>query len=484
MSSIPRAFISYSWDDDVHRSWVRDFAARLRGDGVDVLLDRWHAVPGDQLPAFMETAVKEAGFVLIVCTPNYRQKSEARLGGVGYEGDVMTGEVLTRQNDRKFVPILRSGDWDTASPSWLKGKYYIDLRGTPYAEASYGDLLRTLHDARPIPPPIGPRPVFASDNTFEDGSLARTSSQDTLEQHRVKKDAFSLAKQFLSDPGASIQLHDLVMEHARRVVAETRNDLFPLQGVDFSVEELTRRLRICETATQDLRRVLACVAYWGTQVHSPILTRTLARVTDHLDCGDGFIVWIGLRWYPAMLLLYSSGIAALASGRYDNLRVLLNTRVGCRRVSSEYGVFALAIGDEIGRIEQSDAFKQLSGYEKCYVPRSEYLFGLLQPELDDDLFLGKEYELVFDRFEVLLALVNATIRMKNGDNAWGPVGRFGWKTRSRVPHENPLWSIIQEAKHEGKAWPPFKAGLFESDYDQMISSADAYMTRVFQLGWI
>ena len=38
---VPRAFVSYSWDSDAHRRWVRDFATRLRRDGVDAALDQW-----------------------------------------------------------------------------------------------------------------------------------------------------------------------------------------------------------------------------------------------------------------------------------------------------------------------------------------------------------------------------------------------------------------------------------------------------------
>jgi TIR domain len=42
----PKTFISYSWDDDAHKEWVKQLATRLRADGVDVTLDRWHAAPG------------------------------------------------------------------------------------------------------------------------------------------------------------------------------------------------------------------------------------------------------------------------------------------------------------------------------------------------------------------------------------------------------------------------------------------------------
>ncbi len=149
------AFISYSWDDDDHRDWVRTLAARLRKDGVDVSIDRWAAVPGDQLPAFMERAIRENQFVVIICTPRYKCRSDARKGGVGYEGDIMAAEVMTSQNDRKFIPVLRSGDWPQAAPSWLLGKYYINLTGDPYSERYYEDLVRTLLGIRETPPPVG-----------------------------------------------------------------------------------------------------------------------------------------------------------------------------------------------------------------------------------------------------------------------------------------------------------------------------------------
>jgi hypothetical protein len=156
----PTAMISYSWDNDAHKAWVRTLATQLRSDGVDVSLDQWDTHPGDQLPAFMESAVRENDFVLIVCTPNYRERSDNRSGGVGYEGNVMTSEVLNEGNERKFVPILRGPDWSASAPTWLAGKIYIDLRGEPYSEKNYFDLLNTLLGRREGRPPLGQPPVL------------------------------------------------------------------------------------------------------------------------------------------------------------------------------------------------------------------------------------------------------------------------------------------------------------------------------------
>lgn len=151
---MPKAFVSYSWDSDEHRDWVLALATRLRSDGVEALLDQWHLVPGDQLPAFMENAVRESDYVLIVCTPRYKSRSERRVGGVGYEGDIITGQVLTTRNERKFIPVLRTGDWSDAAPTWLAGKYYVDLRGERYDERHYRDLLTSLLGTREQAPPV------------------------------------------------------------------------------------------------------------------------------------------------------------------------------------------------------------------------------------------------------------------------------------------------------------------------------------------
>jgi hypothetical protein len=151
----PKVFISYSWDSDQHREWTRELAERLRGDGSNVTLDQWHLAPGDQMAEFMERAVRENDLVLIICTPRYKQKSDERSGGVGYEGDIMTAEVLSTRNHRKFVPILRMGPWSDAAPSWLRGKLYVDLSGSSYSEDQYHDLLATIHNQRPSPPPVG-----------------------------------------------------------------------------------------------------------------------------------------------------------------------------------------------------------------------------------------------------------------------------------------------------------------------------------------
>lgn len=152
-------FISYAHEGSAHVEWVENLARRLQSDGFGVVLDRWHGVTGVPLPQFMETSIRTSGFVLVICTPTYKAKSDQRSGGVGYEGNVMTGEILVDRKMRKFVPVLRKGSWADAAPSWLRGNLYFDLREADLERSQYKQLVEALRrdegtsaaPARPAP---------------------------------------------------------------------------------------------------------------------------------------------------------------------------------------------------------------------------------------------------------------------------------------------------------------------------------------------
>ena len=154
----PTAFISYSWDDEEHKKWVKEFADRLLSDGINAVVDQYDLSLGDRLPQFMEQSISDADFVLIICTPNYKAKADRRTGGVGYEGHIISDELFQHHNERKFIPILRRGNFETALPKFCAGKLSIDLSDIPFSEEQYHDLLATIFGKK-SKPPIGKKPL-------------------------------------------------------------------------------------------------------------------------------------------------------------------------------------------------------------------------------------------------------------------------------------------------------------------------------------
>ena len=195
--------------------------------------------------------------------------------------------------------------------------------------------------------------------------------------------------------------------------------------------------------------------------------------------------WIELRWYPVILTSYAAGIAAISAENYSNLNVLFNAPVN----SSDHPVSTLpqvlALGKAISQLKINNTFKMIPGHERQYTPRSEYLYKFLQPQLDDLLFLGKDYERCFDEFEIMLALVHADLRLQENPDAsgWGPVGRFGWRYYRDISH-SPFPEILKIVKKEKKLWYPLKAGLFGGSYKRFKIAAEKFQTSTLnRLNW-
>lgn len=158
-NNVPKVFISYSWESKEHSEWVNSLADKLLADGIEAIIDSYDVIPGDRLPEFMESSIKDSDYVIIICTEEYKRKANNREKGVGYESHIISAELYNNHNDRKFIPIIRQGEFNTAIPTYLDGKLAIDLRGNPYNETSYKDLIASIFKVKKKPK-IGIRPDY------------------------------------------------------------------------------------------------------------------------------------------------------------------------------------------------------------------------------------------------------------------------------------------------------------------------------------
>lgn len=161
-----KTFLSYAWESEEHRRWVRSLAEHLVSNRVPTLLDHWDLRPGMDFVRYMETSVRESAFVLLVCTPTFAKKANERTGGVGYEGSIITAEIFRGAPETKFVPLLREGAPENALPSYLGSKIFIDFTDDRRFDSSLEELLRHIYDVpRFVRPQLGLPPRFVSTAT-------------------------------------------------------------------------------------------------------------------------------------------------------------------------------------------------------------------------------------------------------------------------------------------------------------------------------
>jgi len=175
----PKAFISYSHDSVTHKDWVLKLGSDLRAKGVDVILDQWDLVAGQDVSLFMQRGISEADRVIMICSSTYVTKSEQGVGGAGYERLVVTSEVVNSIDTIKFIPILRGARGLKKTPSFLGPRMYIDFENDADYELKLIELARQIHGAPAISkPPLGLNPFSGTPIT----SVATGTSSPTDEK--------------------------------------------------------------------------------------------------------------------------------------------------------------------------------------------------------------------------------------------------------------------------------------------------------------
>ncbi|MGB6328502.1 MAG: toll/interleukin-1 receptor domain-containing protein [Halarcobacter sp.] len=158
----PKVFISYSWDNEEHKDWVLNLANNLAENGIEPILDRYELRAGSNAPYFMETALKESDKVLIIFTENYQLKAMRREGGVGYEYSILNAEICKNITDnKKYIPILRSGTSETSIPLFLQQLISIYMQDNSKYSQQLKEVIHCIFD-KPLflKPKIGRKPDY------------------------------------------------------------------------------------------------------------------------------------------------------------------------------------------------------------------------------------------------------------------------------------------------------------------------------------
>lgn len=170
----PIVFISYSWDSEPHKKWVKNLADKLIQNGVNVILDQYELFTGMHKSNFMEHSIKKAKKVILVLTPNYAKKAEKLKGGVGHEYSIINSEISDNiTQNKKYIPILRSGNEKKSCPEFLRQLIHSDMRKRNSLTNEFDKLLDDIFENRPTKPPFGDIPERFINKRIKDNKDGR-----------------------------------------------------------------------------------------------------------------------------------------------------------------------------------------------------------------------------------------------------------------------------------------------------------------------
>ena len=238
--------------------------------------------------------------------------------------------------------------------------------------------------------------------------------------------AVATLKRYLSDSRHRIKLRDLVMEEARRVHNEQTPERFPINVAKPSLDDLVLQMKQYETLTQTLLGLFITGAYWGETDHESTWSDSLGLIADHKGGTSGIKLYINLQDYPALLLMYGAGIAAVAANRYGNLVAVLTrpTREN-PSLQREEPLANLLTADVV--IDPDIAQKAINPGHKNYTSVSDYLALFLREAFRDLLPRNATFDACFDRFEYLWSLVRVDLRSHLNSHSRWVIGRYMWR---------------------------------------------------------
>ena len=144
MAEGPKVFISYSHDSP--RAQAVGIRNSVQGFATTVLMQ--YLINGiltlDQdLTQFVESSIKDANRVLVVCTDSYVRKANAGEEGVGYEPMIVTRKLVEDHGTNKFIPDNSPDRYGRRikRQNFLKERVYIEFTDNNQFDEKLKELL-------------------------------------------------------------------------------------------------------------------------------------------------------------------------------------------------------------------------------------------------------------------------------------------------------------------------------------------------------
>jgi hypothetical protein len=128
-------FISYSHDD---MEWVKEFADRLRLEGLRVVRDEVVIRPGTVLLHAIEDAIRDSAHGLLVFSP-----TSVASGWVQQEYVALMGRSIER--GQLFIPVLIGAVTVDDLPEFARTRYFADFRKV--SASQYNELVKDVTEA-------------------------------------------------------------------------------------------------------------------------------------------------------------------------------------------------------------------------------------------------------------------------------------------------------------------------------------------------
>lgn len=206
--TIPRVFVSYSWDSVEHQEWVIGLANKLRDKGIDASLDKFITQKSTvNLNRMMIDNFRINDYIIVVMSEEYANKANENKGGVGFETTLLSNELNNKLDKIILIKRDNSAD-DKVVPYMFKGIYFIDFSDNKEFETKFEELLykiykQDVYEVRPL----GEKPNLEPNKINNDRKIV---SNDVINN---KEPNFYIKKQGRTEEVENGKVYETILEN-------------------------------------------------------------------------------------------------------------------------------------------------------------------------------------------------------------------------------------------------------------------------------
>ncbi len=319
-------------------------------------------------------------------------------------------------------------------------------------------------------------PVASADSFFTDieNKVAALVAYDKPHPLSISI-AIASIKRFLVEDRFRIQLRDLIFEEGERQVSAL--SLLPL-SLQATRENIPERLVEYEQRLELLLNMAAHGTFFATVLQQRVFLDVTLRLSSiaAFHTGDN-LLFLQLALWPACLLFYAMGIAAILAGRFDVLKTLLNfsTERPLHYDKRKQKLYQQLAPNAVVSPEWLTARKEWNG-----TPVNDRVAEVLRRTFQTLAPDQTDYEDAFDSFEYIMAVyyVKEQAKQNGTPPTWVPWGRFMHRRYqlSFFDEGHVILRFDKQINDEQSSWPPIVAGIFSTV--QEASDANTYIKTV------
>ncbi|UCI19277.1 SIR2 family protein [Mesorhizobium sp. B2-1-8] len=262
-------------------------------------------------------------------------------------------------------------------------------------------------------------------------------------------------KRYVAKPEFRIRLDELLTQEVNKLFDSLDVPELSPQG-GWSGEEFRQRVARYEAATESLAKSFGVLGRWGDGSELVIVAETIrAMVVRANKEGSGLTAWLGLRTYPAVLMMTAYGLGLVRSERWKPLHDLFSLQIARedrepKRVANYLFLWGWkGSGDDIWNNIAGFITTTPNNTTKRRTPLSDHLYDVFKDWGPSFIGVAADDQLLFDWFEALGGLAhleeNSEESLKeqlsrHDNKVRMSTGRLGWRSEGLRPIEHDLKS--------------------------------------------